>query len=79
MNTNLIKLQTIDEILENLYNLLKLQTNNYKVLNPKEKYLYKDLNENTIDNAISLVFRIKNEIMSNELYHDLSTHLYGSP
>lgn len=76
---NLVELNTVDTIIEKLQKLKKYNKNKELQLNEKEKYLYKDLNENSLDDAINLIFRIKNDIIRKSDYNDLSIQLYGSP
>lgn len=76
---NLLELNTVDNIIEKLQKLKKYNNNNKLQLNENEKYLYKDLNKDSLDDAINLIFRIKNDIIRKSDYNDLSIQLYGSP
>ena len=69
---NLLELNTVDNIIEKLQKLKKYNKNKELQLNEKERYLYKDLNENSLDDAINLIFRIKNDIIRKSDYNDLS-------
>tara|TARA_Y100000768_G_C23850087_1_gene620517 strand:- start:47 stop:283 length:237 start_codon:yes stop_codon:yes gene_type:complete len=76
---NLLELNTLDNIIEKLEKLKKYN-NNKLLLNEKEKYLYKDLNKNSLDDAINLIFRVKNDVIKKSDYNNnLSLQLYGSP
>ena len=75
---NLLELNTLDNIIEKLEKLKKYN-NNKLLLNEKEKYLYKDLNKNSLDDAINLIFRVKNDVIKKSDFNNLSLQLYGSP